>query len=561
MSCKILIFSVLISGIFVIPDLSFAQERQGARQLSQPKVINESSPTNSQLSQDNLAPSITNETSREKIFIREFKIVGNTVFSTEQLLELLGSYQNQEFLREQLPDIASVLTDFYNKNEYPTSFAFIQNIRDNIATIQVIEGQSGQIELEIKKGVICPLFIKERLNHLENKPLNSQEIKTAIATLYFNDNIEDINYDLEKKETDRADSTTLKVTADTVSRFNLAVGVDNRRNPFLGETTRRVVVGLNSILVCGDLALAGYVGTRGTEGGDFLYTVPIGSNDARLTLKTGINSNGVIANPFAEANPETNFDYVEVDFTYPIIQSPTQNLTLGVVFSRLSSQSFILERGVPLSRGADDFGRLKDLVIRFPQSYIRRQPGEKLEFYSQFSLGSNVFTPAVSEDQPNSNFFIWQGEGKYSRYLNKDILLVVGGFLQFTPDSLTALEQAYLGGLDSVRGYRVAIVTGDNAARGSIEIRFIVWRPRENMEFQIVPFFDVGTGWNNNAATTLEDNFIASTGLELRFVIFDKVEARLGVGVPWVNVRDQNVTNSFQEKGGYFSLIWRAVEF
>ncbi len=561
MIAKILVFSVFIFGSLARPDLSLAQERQGARQLSQPKVINESSPTNSQLSQDNLPPSITNETSREKFFIREFKIVGNTVFLTEQLLQLLAPYQNQEFLQSQLPNIASVITDFYNKNEYLTSFAFVQNIRDNIATIQVIEGQIGQIELEIKKGVICPLFIKDRLRHLENKPLNSQDIKTAIATLYFNDRIEYINYDLEKTETDRLDSTTLKVTADTVSRFNLAIGTDNRRNPFLGETTRRVAIGLNSILVCGDLALAGYVGTRGTEGGDFLYAVPIGSNDARLTLKTGINSNGVIANPFAEANPETNFDYVEVDFVYPLIQSPTQKLTLGVVFSRLSSQSFILDRGVPISKGADDFGRLKDLVIRFPQSYIRRQPGEKLEFYSQFSLGSNVFKPTVSEDQPDSNFFIWQGEGKYSRYLNKDILLVVGGFLQFTPDSLTALEQAYLGGLDSVRGYRVAIVTGDNAARGSFEVRFIVWKPKENMEFQIVPFFDVGTGWNNNAATTLEDNFIASTGLELRFVIFEKLEARLGVGVPWVNVRDRNITNSFQEKGGYFSFIWRALEF
>ena len=561
MIAKILVFSVLISGSLARSDLSLAQERQGARQLSQPKVINESSPTNSQLSQDNFAPSITNETSREKFFIREFKIVGNTVFLRGQLLQLLAPYQNQEFLQSQLPNIASVITDFYNKNEYLTSFAFVQNIRDNIATIQVIEGQIGQIELEIKKGVICPLFIKDRLRHLENKPLNSQEIKRAIATLYFNDRIDYINYDLEKTETDRPDSTTLKVTADTVSRFNLAIGTDNRRNPFLGETTLRVAIGLNSILVCGDLALAGYVGTRGTEGGDFLYAVPIGSNDARLTLKTGINSNGVIANPFAEANPETNFDYVEVDFLYPLIQSPTQKLTLGVVFSRLSSQSFILDRGVPISKGADDFGRLKDLVIRFPQSYIRRQPGEKLEFYSQFSLGSNVFKPTVSEDQPDSNFFIWQGEGKYSRYLNKDILLVVGGFLQFTPDSLTALEQAYLGGLDSVRGYRVAIVTGDNAARGSFEVRFIVWKPKKNMEFQIVPFFDVGTGWNNNAATTLEDNFIASTGLELRFVIFEKLEARLGVGVPWVNVRDRNITNSFQEKGGYFSFIWRALEF
>ncbi len=559
MSYKILVFTVLISAILAKPALSLASERQKSIQLPQRQVTNKLAPINIQISQDNFTPSSTREKSREKIFLREFKIVGNTVFLTEQLLQLLAPYQNQEFLRSQLPNIASVITDFYTKNKYITSFAFVQNVRDNIATIQVIEGKLEKIKVEIPKGVICPQYIKDRLRNLENKPLNSQEIKTALATLYFNENIEQINFDLEKTEIDRPDSTTLNITADTVSRFNLTVGTDNRRNPFVGEINRRVVMGLNSILVCGDRALAGYIGAEGSQGGDFLYTVPVGLNDARLTLKTGINSNAVIANPFAEANPETNFNYVEVDFAYPVIQSPTQNLALGLVFSRLSTESFILERPVPLSRGADDLGRLKDFVIRFAQSYIWRQSTEKLELYSQFSLGSNVFEPTATDERVDSNFFIWQGEGKYSRYLNKDIILVTGGFLQFTPDSLTGLEQAYLGGLDSVRGYRVAILNGDNAARGSIEIRFIIWRPRENMEFQVVPFFDVGTVRNNNI--TLEDNLIASTGLELRFIIFNKLDARLGFGIPWVEVPDRNLTDSFQEKGGYFSLIWRLLEF
>ena len=121
--------------------------------------------------------------------------------------------------------------------------------------------------------------------------------------------------------------------------------------------------------------------------------------------------------------------------------------------------------------------------------------------------------------------------------------------MQLADRSLVALEQFAVGGQTTVRGYRQDALLADNGAFASIELQLPIGNGN-NSVFQVAPFIDVGTVWNNNRANS-GGNTLLSTGLGLQWRS-DNLSARLDWGIPLVNAGSQK--NSWQDNGLYFSL-------
>ena len=128
--------------------------------------------------------------------------------------------------------------------------------------------------------------------------------------------------------------------------------------------------------------------------------------------------------------------------------------------------------------------------------------------------------------------------------------------LQLAGTNLVPLEQFSIGGADSVRGYRQDATLSDNGLFTSAEVRLPIFKVQEvDGLLQIVPFLDMGIGWNSNGDEDPEDQTFIGLGLGLRWAMGDDFLARLEYGIPIINVDDNDET--LQENGLYFSINYR----
>ncbi|HBE30996.1 MAG TPA: hypothetical protein DD990_06500, partial [Cyanobacteria bacterium UBA11368] len=247
-------------------------------------------------------------------------------------------------------------------------------------------------------------------------------------------------------------------------------------------------------------------------------------------------------------------------FRQPIIQSPTQELALGLSAVRRESETSLLNTPFPLSPGASDDGRTRISALRFFQEWTQRGSRQVFAARSQFSVGLGLFDATTNNDPPDSRFLAWRGQAQYLQLLgsetrepNSSPLLLLRADVQLADRSLLALEQFGLGGFESVRGYRQDALLTDNGALASAEVRFPIYRLRSvEGVLQVIPFVDLGRAWNSSGKQNPDPSTLASVGLGVQWQQSDRLRARVDYGIPLINVESGDRT--LQERGLYFFL-------
>ena len=258
------------------------------------------------------------------------------------------------------------------------------------------------------------------------------------------------------------------------------------------------------------------------------------------------------------ASENTNYEFT---YRQPLLQKPTEDIAIGLTFSRNDSATTLGGEPFPLSRGAETDGDTNISALRFFQEYTNRDANQVFALRSQFSLGVNLFDATINDDdRPDSKFLAWRGQAQYIRLLSPDISLLLRSDLQFSDRPLVPVEQFSLGGALSVRGYRQDALLGDNGWFNSAEIRATILRiPDWETNIQLSPFIDFGKVWNtdkfdnvNNIDLDFAKNTLVSVGVGLRFQVSDVFAARIDYGIPLVDLETEG--DSLQEDGIYFSL-------
>src|SRR6185295_13625081 len=84
------------------------------------------------------------------IFVKEIRLTGNTVFSTEDLQSVIAPYLNKELTTEDLEGLRLRLTLYYVNRGYITSGAILpdQSIKDGIVTYRILAGSLVKVDVE-----------------------------------------------------------------------------------------------------------------------------------------------------------------------------------------------------------------------------------------------------------------------------------------------------------------------------------------------------------------------------------------------------------------------------
>ena len=284
---------------------------------------------------------------------------------------------------------------------------------------------------------------------------------------------------------------------------------------------------------------------------NFGYTLPLTEGGTNFSVEYSNGDSEITQNDFDDFGIRADAEAVSLRFEQSLAYSLNRDVDLFIAIDRRSSNTFI-EDEIPLSfTDGPQQGRSRVTALRIGSTWTERSQTLVTSAQMRFSVGLDLFNATVNENAPDAIFFSWLGQLQLVKALDReqDILLVTRLATQLTPDSLLPLEQIAIGGANTVRGYRENRGVADNGVFGTVEVQLPIVRDSDAGNFNLVPFFDAGTVWNNDGkgAETL-----ASLGLGLDWEIEQWFIVGLDWGIPLIEASDFDA--SLQDKGFHFQL-------
>jgi hemolysin activation/secretion protein len=501
-----------------------------------------------------------------EITVKRFEFVGNTAFTQEELAEVTKSYTNRPISFSELLQVRAAATKLYVDNGYVTSGAYIppQTIEDGVVTIEIVEGSLEAINVDVQ-GRLTDGYVRDRLALATDKPLNVPRLLEALQLLQLDPLIEKISAELSAGT--RPGTSVLDVTVEAADTFSAQVVLDNGRVPEVGSFRRGVEITEASLFSIGDAISGAYRNTDGSDDFDFNYSIPVNARNG--TIKLGyrkVFSQIISPSIFREQlDIESNYQKYTLAFRQPIIQTPNQELAIGITFDHQSSRTVLgkIDDQPLVVSGTNDRGETRVSSLRLFQEWTQRSEREVFAARSEFNFGLDIFDStdsfdeAINSQAPQTRYFAWRGQAQWVRLLAPDTLLVARTDFQLSDSPLVSLEQFALGGLGSVEGYRQNQVLTDNGIFAGLEVRLPIVRGSQlgGTLVQLIPFVNFGTGWNNAGLANPDPQTLMSVGLGLQWQQGDFFSARIDWGIPLID--DNSDGNTWQESGIHFSVIFK----
>ncbi len=472
---------------------------------------------------------------RERVFVREFRIIGNTVLSPEELAAVTAPYTNRELTSEDLEALRVALTLLYVNKGYVNSGAILpdQTVVEGVITYQIIEGNVTAIEVTGNKWFRTG-YLQKRMALGVGPPLNVNDLQQRIQLLLEDPRIRRLNAEL--KPGLKPGESVLDVRVEDRVPFRVAVTFDNYQSPAVGAEEVIGTIEDVNLTGNGDILSLSFGGSSGLFPIlDFKYTLPFTVYDTTLILEYRNNASVVIRPIFAALNIESTSEIYTIGLRQPVYRTLNTEIALGLLGERLSQKTTLLDELFDLIPGSKN-GEIVDTAIRFEQELVYRSQDYVLAARSRISAGIAALDATINpRGIPDSRFWSWLGQFQWVQRLPiQETYFIFRTDLQVASDRLPALEEFSLGGRYTVRGYEQGIVLSDNALVSSLEVRVPLIRNSPWADYlELVPFVDYGWAWG--LPTTPGSQFPSSQSL-----LGAGVGLRWGLTIPWtVPVRSQ----------------------
>lgn len=136
----------------------------------------------------------------ETFTVERFNVVGNTVFSPQELNRVLAPFTKRPISLAELFQARSAINQLYIDSGYITSGALVppQTIRKGVATLQLVEGKLEAINITGTRR-LDPEYVRSRLS--KEKPINEKRLRADLQLLKLNPLIKEISAKLKEGTT------------------------------------------------------------------------------------------------------------------------------------------------------------------------------------------------------------------------------------------------------------------------------------------------------------------------------------------------------------------------
>jgi hemolysin activation/secretion protein len=400
-----------------------------------------------------------------------------------------------------------------------------------------------------------PGYIGSRLEVAAGTPLNVNDLLEGVQLLQLDPLLNSIATDIS--DGSRTGTSRLGVVATQADSDQFQYSYDNSRSLATGSMRQGVQFSQGNLLGWGDRLQLAYGRTQGSEDWDIQYVVPVSPYNTTVSLNVGQTSSEILTDIFSFLDLISLAQYTNLTLRQPLFQSPSNELAVSLTLSHTVTRSTFLGGLAFPTPGADAEGFNRITAFRFGQEWLQREDAQVIALQSEVSLGLGALGATINEEPPDSRFVSWQGRAQWARLLGPDFLFLVRGSLQLADRPLPSTEQSSTGGASTVRGYRQNTLVTDSAWSASAELQVPLFRlPELEGLFQVVPFVDLGGGWNHPSRDQdpLAVDTLGSVGLGWVWSQGDYLRARLDWGIPLSPV--ENDGTSLQDSGLHFSIIF-----
>lgn len=434
------------------------------------------------------------------LHLKQVTFEGNDVFSSTVLERKAKDYMDRDITMQEVQDICAKVQRKYNRRGYFLTrvYAPAQVVKDGILKLTVIEGRLGEILVTGNKHY-SEKFIRRYLKRFQGKAIQYDQILKALFLL-------DENRDLEVgavfKKGKAFGTADLIVQVHDKAPVHLVLDHNNYGSDHTPQQRTGARFEVGNIFTYGDLLTAVEVVGSPVSGlyfTDIVYHIPVNAYGGSLDLSyllarfktdriddvhfTGVSH--IATAKFDQALQRTR--RLSTDFFASFDYKQIQNFTSGVRTS---------------------FDKLRVLTGGMKLDYIDSLRGRNILTALVAGGLPDILGGLDSEDSASSRegaggqFFRFNGTAKRLQKLPYDCFLLLNGVGQYAFEKLPLPEQLYIGGIDTVRGYPLAVGLGDYGFYANIELRVpppflrdhkIEWMKKRWGDFlQFVGFVDHG---------------------------------------------------------------------
>ena len=472
-----------------------------------------------------------------KLFVREFRFTGNTIFSQAELSRVTASFTNRAITSAELEDARRAVTLYYVNRGYINSGAVIpdQDPKAGVIMVHIVEGVLSKINVHGNKW-LRDAYITNRVQRWSGPPLNMPELQEGLQLLRQNPNVKQVNAELLPGTAPGQSILDLRTVDE--QPFRAGLQFDNHRPPSVGSMEVSLLVSDLNLTGNSDpfnlnygIANNDVDGGWGFSGWDNIsgdYTLPLTRFNTTLTGRASRENTSLVEAPFTFLNIKSETTDFGAMLRQPFFQTANREAAVALAFDRRQNFSTLFDQPFNVSPGAVN-GWMTASVLGFSQEFINRGQNEVLALRSTFNFGLDVMgaTDNAVHGAPDGKFFAWLGQGQYvQRLFNTQNELILRATGQWAGDKLLALEQISIGGSATVRGYFENQLVRDSGVASTIEFRVPVWYDKAGKGIvQLAPFFDAGGGWNRGGSPS--PTTIYSTGIGLLIKPIKYIEAQL----------------------------------
>ena len=496
-----------------------------------------------------------------RFVLRDVTITGNTVLDTAAIRGVVDPYLGKPVTTADLEEIRRQLTLLYIDRGYINSGVVIpdQNVVNGVVAFRVVEGRVSDIEVT-GTDHFDPEYFRSRLARGTEPPFNVENLGREQQILLQDPLVKRLNLELLPG----LEPGEARLHADVLegSRYSLNAQIADDQSPTVGAVRGQLQGSFANILGVGDILAAQYGRSQGLNDGYVGYSLPIASDDTRVSLRYDKNGVVVITPELSPLSVTSSFSSVGLGLSRPMYRTPEQTFTLGLSFERRQQQTFLLGMPFPLTAGAEPNGKTVATPVRLYQDWLDRDAEHAFAARSTLSFGIQTLGATVIETSlpgtPTAKFFSWLGQAQYVRRIYEDWEILLRSDLQLANRPLFQMEQIALGGLGSVRGYRTYLTVTDDGFLASGELRIPVGRLRLPYladsdvagTVQIVPFYDFARVWNTLRPTPYPQQ-ISGAGAGVRWYLGSGITAEFYYAKA---LRHVPIGTSIEDRGLYFRV-------
>lgn len=546
----------LIIACFLLSNLS-AQANIGAEQGSAPELLNRQNQTQLRefevekeyvqtTPKDIEAENKQNEDKKKDVvkgnltYNPQFQLnkvifKGNTKITDKKLQKLAANIVGKKVYLEDVMNLTLSVSRYYQKNGYLTSYAYLppQEINDGVVVINIKESKLAQKDIVGNKWERDWYFKNVALTGQglqEDKVFNSKDLQGAMKNI----NKEAYLKGSAEITKDKNDDAIIKLNIADRFPLNFDFSWDDFGRNYTGRQRATGIIGIDNLTGLGDKLYGGTILSQGSTGALAGYQLPINKYGTKLSFDYSY-SRVNLGGPYRDLDIQGKATSYGLRLTHPLINTATKELMASVGVDAVNSKSDSLALGQNIS----------DYSLRVLRTGLYGMFDDK-KGRTLSSLGVDMGTNALGasdniENGPQSVFYKIVASLTRIQRLPKNCLGVIRLNGQYSPQSLYAAEQMYLGGVYSVRGYQPSELLGDYGVSGTFELRTPIPGLKQILpkkvkgwsdKAKLAIFYDWGYVKEHNDLYGYPTNFISSFGFGTYINLTEAIYVQMGIGVP-----------------------------